>query len=81
MMAVNLLAAVVIVLRGLYAINQMGRATRAPIRATWLLLTGAAAAMLLASAAPTWPEVVLHIGIAALVLVDRRNPLLHEDPK
>lgn len=81
MIILNLLAAAVVVLRGLYVLNHMGKRTGMLIRASWLVVTGGAAAVLLTSSAPTWPEVMLHLGIAALVMLDRRNPLLHEDPK
>lgn len=81
MIVLNFLAAAVVVLRGLYVLNHMSKETSMPIRASWLVLTGGAAAVLLASAVPTWPEVALHLGVAALVVIDRRNPLFREVSK
>lgn len=76
MMALNLAAAAIVLLRGLIALNHMCPGTALAVRVTWVLLTVGAAAVLLLGAAPAWPEVALHCGVAALVCCDRRNPLL-----
>ncbi|WP_317201499.1 hypothetical protein [Janthinobacterium sp.] len=78
MMHINLAAAAIVLVRGLLALNHMCPGTALRVRATWLLLTVGAAAVLLLGAPPTWPEVALHCGIAALVCVDRRAPIICE---
>lgn len=78
MMQINLAAAVIVLVRGLLTLNQMCPGTDIVVRATWLLLTVAAAAVLLLGAPPTWPEVTLHCGIAALVCVHGRSPTICE---
>ena len=77
MIAIDMVAAAVVLLRGLFvALNSMCPKTRFSIRITWILLTVGAAAVLLLSRSPAWPEVLLHCGVAALVCVDRRLPFL-----
>ena len=73
MTILNLIAAAIVLARGVVALNHMCPRTGLPIRATWLLLTVAAAAVLLVGARPTWPELALHIGIAALVCIGPRG--------
>lgn len=74
MMALNLLAAAIVLVRGLIALNNMCPGTALAMRVTWVLLTAGAGAVLLFSSAPAWPEVALHCGIAAIFCFDRRNP-------
>jgi hypothetical protein len=76
MQILNLLAAAIVLGGGVRAINHMCPGTALPIRATWLLLTIGAAAVLLAGLAggrPTWPDLALHWGIAALVCAGPRG--------
>ncbi|MDC8756273.1 hypothetical protein [Janthinobacterium fluminis] len=78
MMALNTLnmtAALLVLLRGVIALNHMCPGTGLAIRSAWLLLTASAAGVLLSGAAPTWPDVALHWGIAALVCIDRRGQI------
>lgn len=77
MMFLDMIAAAIVLLRGLFvALNAMCPKTRLGIRLTWILLTAGAAAVLLVGRAPAWPEVLLHWGVAALVCVDRRTTFL-----
>lgn len=77
MMALDMCAAAIVLLRGLFvALNAMCPKTRLSIRLTWILLTVGAAAVLLLSRSPAWPEVLFHWGMAALVCADRRNIFL-----
>ena len=78
MLALNLMAAVIVLVCGLLALNRMCARTALGIRATWLLLTVCAAAILLLGTPPAWPEVVLHWNIAALACLDQRNKPLKE---
>lgn len=72
MTAINMLAAAIVLVRGLFfVLNNMRPETGHGIRITWVLLTTGAAAVLLLDHAPTWPSVVFHIGIAAMVCIDR----------
>lgn len=74
MTIIDIIAAGLVLVRGLFfAINNMSRATDLHIRITWLLLTAGAAAVLLLGHVRTWPEVVFHCGIAAMVFCDRRH--------
>ncbi|MET3132853.1 ABC-type methionine transport system permease subunit [Oxalobacteraceae bacterium GrIS 1.11] len=73
MLTLNLMAAFIVLVCGLLALNRMCPRTALGIRATWLLLTVGAAAILLLGAPPAWPEVALHWSIAALACLDRRN--------
>lgn len=74
MTIINMTAAALVLIRGLFfALNNMCPKTSFGIRATWVLLTSGAAAVLLLGHAPTWPEVVFHCGIAAMVYCDRRH--------
>ncbi len=73
MIALNLAAAFLVLVRGIVALNHMCPGTAPGIRIVWLLLTASAAAVLMSGAAPTWPDVALHWGIAALVCIDRRG--------
>lgn len=75
MMAINMAAAALVLLRGVIALNHMCPGTALGIRIVWLLLTASAAAVLLSGAAPAWPDVALHWGIAALVCIDRRGQI------
>lgn len=79
MMVLDMCAAAIVLLRGLFvALNAMCPKTRLSIRWTWILLTMGAAAVLLLSRSPAWPEVLFHWGVAALVCFDRRNIFLME---
>lgn len=74
MMTINIAAAAIVLVRGLFfALNNMRPQTDFGVRVAWLMLTVGAAAVLLSRHAPTWPEIILHCGIAALVCCDRRN--------
>ena len=74
MTTIDMIAAALVLVRGLFfAINNMSRATDLHVRITWLLLTVGAAAVLLLSRTPHWPDVIFHCGIAALVYCDRRH--------
>ena len=77
MMFLDMAAAAIVLLRGLFvALNAMCSKTRLSIRLTWILLTVGAAAVLLLGRAPGWPEVLFHWGVAAMVCADRRSILL-----
>lgn len=67
MLILNMLAAAIVLARGVYVLNRMCPRTALTVRATWLLLSIGAAAVLLAGARPTWPDLALHWGVAALV--------------
>lgn len=73
MIILNMIAAVIVLARGIFALNHMGPRTSLLVRATWLLLTVAAAAVLLACVQPTWPALLLHWGIAMLVCAVPRS--------
>lgn len=74
MMTLNMLAAAIILLRGLIALNHMCPGTALAMRAAWLLITAGAGASMLLSAAPTWPDVAIHCGLAALLCASRKHP-------
>lgn len=74
MIGLNTVAAALVLLHGVIALNHMRPGAALRLRAAWLLLTGGAGAVLLLGAAPSWPELALHWGIAALVCADRRGP-------
>lgn len=75
MMTLNLAAALLVLLRGLFfAINNMCPLTGFGMRLAWVLLTLGAAAVLLLGRVPDWPELLLHCGIAVLVWCQRRSP-------
>ncbi|CDG82099.1 hypothetical protein [Janthinobacterium agaricidamnosum] len=81
MMTLDLAAAALVLLRGLFfAINHMCPQTSLAIRIAWVWLTLGAAALLLLGRTPTWPELLLHCGIAVLVWCDRREPFLKGTP-
>lgn len=68
-------AALVVVMRGVFvALNGMSAATCHAIRWTWIGLTTAAAAMLL-TGNPAWPQVAFEWAVVALIFTDRRQPL------
>jgi hypothetical protein len=73
MIILNIIAAVIVLARGVFALNHMGPCTSLLVRATWLVLTVAAAAVLLACAQPTWQALLLHWVIAVLVCVIPRG--------
>lgn len=77
MTILNMLAAAIVLWRGIRAINHMSRSTELIIRTAWLLVTLASAAALLAGAKPTWPQptwpdLALHWGIAVLMCIGPR---------
>ena len=81
MMTINIAAAAIILVRGLFfALNNMRPETDFGLRLAWLMLTTGAAAVLLSGHMPTWPELILHCGVAALVCCDPRNQLLKREP-
>lgn len=73
MIILNLIAAAIVLVRGIIALNHMCQRTRIHFRATWLLLTVSSAAVLLACNVPTWTDLALHCGIAALLCIGPRG--------
>lgn len=78
MLALNLAAAAVVFLFGLFgAINNMTGCTRHGIRIAWILLTTGALAVLLGPlygyVSPRWSEVLLNVGVALFVVTSRRR--------
>ena len=76
---VVLLAAGVIVVRAEPALNRMSRCTPFMIRASFHLLTLGAAAeivFILSGDVPTWPTAIMIIGVAALLICERRLRIL-----
>lgn len=78
MMVINIIAALVILVRGAIAVSHMLPGTPVLVRAGWLLLAIGAAAIMLAGGPPAWPNVILHCGIAMLVWRERRLPFFCE---
>lgn len=77
MIFLDMVAVGIVLLRGLFvALNAMCPKTCLAMRLSWILLTVGAAAILLLGRASTWPEVLFHWGVAALVCADRRSILL-----
>jgi len=73
------LAAAVIVVRAEPALNRMSRCTPFMIRASLLLLTLGAVAeivFVLSGDVPSWPTAITTVGVAALLVCERRLRLL-----
>lgn len=77
-MILNVIAAFVILARGALAISHLCPGTPMRVRAGWILLAIAAAAVVLAGGTPAWPNVALHCGIAVLICFERRGPFFCE---
>lgn len=73
MQNLNLLAAAIVLVRGLLAITSMCPGTPLAIRATWIVLTFGAAAIIMVGAPPDWLELLMRCGIAALVCAGPRG--------
>lgn len=78
MLVLSLMAAAVIFSVGLFgAINSMDHATRHGIRLAWFALTTGALAILLGPlygyTQPAWSEVLLNVGTALFLSIDRRR--------
>ena len=76
---VVLLAAGVIVVRAEPALNRMSRCTPFMVRASFHLLTLGAVAeivFILSGDVPTWPTAIMIIGVAALLICERRLRIL-----
>ena len=82
--AIVLVAALVIVVRSEPALNRMSRCTPFMIRASFHLLTVGAVAeivFILAGDVPSWPTAITSVGVAALLLCERRLRLLCPPPR
>ena len=82
--ALVVLAAVVIVVRAEPALNRMSRCTPFMIRASFHLLTLGAAAeivFILSGEVPSWPTAITTVGVAALLVCERRLRLLCPSPR
>ena len=79
LLALNIAAAFVIFINGLYAINHMSADTTHRIRIAWIAMTTGALAILAGPLFgymhPAWQEVMLNIGCACYVQLDRSNLL------
>lgn len=82
--AIVLLAAVVIIVRAEPALNRMNRCTPFMVRAAFHLLTLGAAAEIVCVVAgdvPNWPTAIVAVGIAALLICERRLRVLCPQPR
>lgn len=76
---VVLIAAGVIIVRAEPALNRMSRCTPFMIRASFNLLTLGAAAQIvfiMVGEVPSWPTAITTVGVAALLICERRLRLL-----
>lgn len=82
--AINIVAAVIILVRSLIVLNEMGRNTRPPIRMGYILLSiGAFVSLIDPIFHPShtgWPEVAINCGIACIILANRRKTALSVVP-
>lgn len=72
MQILNLLAAAIVLVRGLLAITHMCPGTPLVIRAAWIVLTFSAIATIMVGAPPDWLELLMRCSIAALVCAGPR---------
>lgn len=71
-------ASVIILVRTLVVLNEMGESTRPPIRLAYILMSLGAFLVLVEpvfnpALDPGWPQTILHVGFAVLVLGNRRR--------
>lgn len=82
--AIVVLAALVIIVRTEPALNRMSRCTPFMVRAAFhLLALGAAAEIvcIVVGDVPSWPTAIVTVGVAALLICERRLRLLCPPPK
>ncbi len=70
---IGAIAVLAIICKGVFVLNRMGCGTRHGIRWAWILMTVAAAGVLLADMHATWPHVIFQCAVAAVVVFDRRT--------
>lgn len=76
----NLLAAAIVLVTGLWHANNMTEHTRHGIRLAWVILTAGALAILLSPlygyTHPIWSEVFFNMGVALFVVTNKRRGIV-----